>query len=170
MKRAACVLVRRTVPWGIFELTEVLSVSRRDNPFAFGLPGGKAEDGESLKQTAIREMCEEVLSIDIPSEDDLHPVYSAQCGNYWVTTYECSKPVGDRFRQGDAGPVFWVPWSALINIDGVSQAPFADYNQGLMRVVGDSPMPLDPMQKKFMKNKYLFSSSFGWEDSNRFGI
>ena len=37
----------------------ILAVSRRDNPNMFGLPGGKKELGETIKETAIRECREE---------------------------------------------------------------------------------------------------------------
>jgi 8-oxo-dGTP diphosphatase len=37
----------------------ILAVSRKDDPNAFGLPGGKVEHGETEEQAARRELLEE---------------------------------------------------------------------------------------------------------------
>ena len=129
MKRAACVLIRRKTETGI---TEVLAVARRDDHEAFGLPGGKVEPHESSSFAALREMDEEILGL--PTPKSVSPVYSAQFGNFWTTTYlvEFKSPVG-HFETGDAGPVKWVPWSVLTG----PKSPFHEYSACLQKVVGD---------------------------------
>lgn len=66
-----------------------LAVSRKEDERKWGLPGGKANGGESSATAAQRELWEET-QISCRTRD-LVPVYSGPCltGNvtYWVTTY-----------------------------------------------------------------------------------
>lgn len=65
----------------LFALTasgKILMVSRKSGKF--GLPGGKVEEGETLKEACIRELQEETGLVEQPS--NLQLVYSAWCGGY----------------------------------------------------------------------------------------
>lgn len=112
MKQAVCVV--------ILNFDKVLAVSRRGELASWGLPGGKADLGETLKQALIREVKEETHCI--LDENLLEEIYSRKEGEYSVVTYLYKGIVKD-FKQGDAGPVSWVTWDDLI------KGPFGDYNK-----------------------------------------
>lgn len=133
-KRAACVLVRRA---GC-----VLAVSRKDDPTAMGLPGGKLDPADwciareiGLDPAAVaasRELFEETgLHVSVfdlrrvfergPDEDD----------GYITTTFEvdwadCSGTIHTK----EAGRVRWVDWAELL------MGPFGRYNRVLMQTLG----------------------------------
>lgn len=117
-KRAACVLVEYQ--------GAILAVARRDDPNAWGLPGGKCDLFESKEDAAKREFLEEVGTEVTISR----PVYTGLCGEYEVTTFygECDI---SKIKCGDAGRVALVGWGHILN------GPFGNYNQRLKQVIDE---------------------------------
>lgn len=119
-KRAACVLIRH--------MGLVLSVSRKHDPTAVGLPGGKVDPGEDEPTAAVRELEEETgLRVDATL---LRPVFvrHADDEEYMTTTFEvdwhdCVGPI----RTTEQGRVRWVTWDELL------AGPFGRYNAMLMQ-------------------------------------
>jgi 8-oxo-dGTP pyrophosphatase MutT (NUDIX family) len=120
LPRAACVLLKKG--------DRYLSVSRRDNPDTFGLPGGKVDPGED-DETAARRECKEETGLDA---EELRFLFAGRCEateddgvDYWTTTY-----VGDysgEINTDEEGVVRWVTKEDLIG----PKSPFASYNQRL---------------------------------------
>lgn len=109
-----------------------LGVSRKDDPNAFGLPGGKVDPGEDVEDSVVRELREETGFIADPTT--LKCVYEGWCGpgkdgkDYYVATY-----TGDttgEIHTEEAGRVAWVTAQQLL------EGPFGDYNRRLLQTVG----------------------------------
>ena len=120
---AACTLI--IAPTGE---ERVLCVSRKDDPHAWGIPGGKVEPGEAPKAAAKRELAEETGLV-------MHPRHSTrlflgQCvvpntGRMMLTaTYLVPKWSGE-ISTVEKGRVGWRPWSDLL------KGPFWEYNEAL---------------------------------------
>jgi 8-oxo-dGTP pyrophosphatase MutT (NUDIX family) len=122
-KRAACVLIRH--------MGRVLAVSRKHDPRAMGLPGGKVDPGEDERTAAARELFEETgLRVDPVL---LRPVFvwHADDEEYTTTTfevdwYDCVGPI----RTTEQGRIRWVTWKELL------AGPFGRYNAMLMQELG----------------------------------
>lgn len=120
----------------------VLAVARKDDPGAFGIPGGKVdpEDGfltadsfmETIARATAREVREET-GIDLPL-GDFRICYEGVCAppwgglgqSYWMVTLSHPDAEGVVFAsQPGEGVVAWVPWAKL------EAGPFGEYNRKL---------------------------------------
>lgn len=101
---------------------KVLAVSRRDDPTAFGLPGGKVDPGEDLATAAARELKEET-GLDAV---DLHPVFTHQEDDGFTTTTFVGHVTGE-IGTREEGVVKWVDREVLFN------GPFGTYNRALFK-------------------------------------
>lgn len=121
---SACVLVECPITG------RVLGVARRDDPNAWGLPGGKVDEGETEKHAAYRELREETGVVVNPIY--LFEVFRREGG----VTYKVYYPGAGLIRI--ERPKFgeprcdWVTWQQLF--DG----PFGEYNRKLYAALGRS--------------------------------
>lgn len=103
----------------------VLAVSRKDDPTAFGLPGGKVDPGETPERAATRELEEETGLLALSAR----LVYVRHdASGFTTSTFVCD--VAGDLDTDEAGVVRWVRPSALF--DG----PFGDYNRKLWARLG----------------------------------
>lgn len=114
----------------------VLAVSRKDNPIAMGLPGGKVDPWESYQEAAAREFTEET-GYEVNTQDLIY-VYGTHKDEtgYAVKTFllpfKFFNPIAqDTLANHETGVVRWVPWQVLF--DG----PFGNYNRALYIEVSD---------------------------------
>jgi 8-oxo-dGTP pyrophosphatase MutT (NUDIX family) len=120
----------------------VLAVSRKDNPIAMGLPGGKLDAGESYKQAAAREFTEETgYGVD---PKDLIYVYgtgkddTGYCVATFLLPFKFWNPIKqETLAVHETGVVRWVPWQTLF--DG----PYGSYNKALYLEVSDKLQKLN---------------------------
>lgn len=103
----------------------VLAVSRKDDPTAFGMPGGKVDPGETPEQAAARELQEEtgleatsLRLVFVHREDD----------GFVTSTFACR--VAGEIATPEAGLVRWVRPEVLF------QGPFGRYNRALWDRLG----------------------------------
>lgn len=120
LKRAACVLI-------VAEDGKVLAVSRKDNPNAWGLPGGKVDPGETEEQAAGRELQEETGL----TAKKLSQVFSADDGEYMTTTFACEAE--GEIDTTESGVIRWVEPAILLD---PTTSPFSGYNKALFQRLG----------------------------------
>ena len=131
----------------------VLAVSRKDDPSAFGLPGGKVDptDGETdpahllstLQHAVAREVQEETGAVLAPG--GFQVVYQDVCPGgadgraFWQTvlTYHYDD-VFDATTQEGEGVVAMVPWGQL------TSGPFGHFNRKLCSYLREEP-EFDPL-------------------------
>lgn len=107
---------------------KVLAVAQRGTTHEWGLPGGKVEPGENLKEALVREVKEEAhITLD---QNKLEPVFYRIDHPFFVTTYLYQGDVDEIPEQGDAGPAGWVSWEDLLS------GPFGEYNARLKHKLG----------------------------------
>jgi ADP-ribose pyrophosphatase YjhB (NUDIX family) len=117
-KQAACCLIMSADG-------KVLAVSRKDDPNAFGLPGGKIDAGETPEEAAGRELQEETGL----TATALHQVFTRKDADGFVTTtFACE--VQGQINTPEAGVIRWVTPEVLFN------GPFGSYNRRLWAKLG----------------------------------
>lgn len=118
---------------------ELLAISRR-NQDLWGLPGGKVEEGETLKSALVREVFEETGYVVADPE----PVYTAFVPG--EVHYICTTFIGRIVAQASNAPrsepfeghVKWKSPSALVR-----QSPFYQYNRSLFEHLNIKQTSLD---------------------------
>ena len=102
---------------------KVLAVSRKNDPTAFGLPGGKKEPNEVLSQTAIRETLEETgYHITI---DPWNPFFDLENGVFCITYKAKIDTSKSQLPITEKGVVAFKDPQTLV--DG----PFGSYNKDM---------------------------------------
>jgi len=117
-KLAACCLI-------LTQDGHALAVSRKDDPSAFGLPGGKVDPGETPEQAAARELYEETGL----TATKLSHVFTHQEDDGF-TTYTFACEVEGEINTPEAGVIKWVKPAVLFN------GPFGSYNKQLWKRLG----------------------------------
>ncbi len=110
----------------IFKDDKIIGVSRKDNPNAFGLIGGKVEEGETKSHALYREVEEETGLKLLHSKE----IYSGFDGNMPCTTYLCE--AWGEIKTKEAGVVKEIGWEELFN------GPFGDYNRRVYQALYNS--------------------------------
>ena len=123
LKKAACVLVFSE------DGTKILAVSRKDDPHAFGIPGGKVDPNESFLDAAIRETLEETgYHVNVNKHSANNPFIIEDGYGYIVHTFlatiDKNKP-RLQTSEKETGRVAYVTRDDLFN------GPFSTYNKHL---------------------------------------
>ena len=123
---ACCLLIRSD--------GAVLTVSRGDDAFDIGLPGGMQEPNESLDQTAARELREET-GVRISPGASLAPVFMAEAAGIQCTTFTVKGPLtmpGELEGKPFEGFVRWAQPHELCH----PFCTFEAYNSALFEELG----------------------------------
>ena len=114
---------------------KILMVSRKNGKF--GLPGGKVEEGETLKEACIRELQEETGLIE--EQSNLQLLYSAWCQGYLCHTFGLLK--NGKFVELDekvliASNLINSPEGLEVSFKSIKElhenSEFVDYNMGVV--------------------------------------
>lgn len=101
----------------IFRGNKIIGVSRKDNLNAFGLIGGKVEEGEEKAHALYREVEEETGLKLIHGKK----IFSGFDGNMITTTYLCEAE--GQIKTNEKGVVKEITWDELF------AGPFGEYNR-----------------------------------------
>lgn len=133
MKKATGILLVRKADG------KVLTASRRNDFDRIGIPGGKVDPGETVKQAFFREIREET-GIEL-SENDVELVFVSPCEGditYEMYTYLCyAEDISPRadftepFEEEEGIQIRWATWDELMD----EKSPFAKYNTALHEAV-----------------------------------
>lgn len=122
LKRAACVLVFSE------DDTKILAVSRKDDPNAFGIPGGKVDPDESFLDAAVRETLEETgYEVNINPFSARNPFTVEDGHGYIVHTFIATikNKTRQEISEEETGRVAYVSREELF------KGPFSTYNYKL---------------------------------------
>ena len=114
MKQAVCALIYT-------KSGNVIGVSRKDNPTAFGLIGGKVDEGETPEQALVRETFEETGLTIMTCER----IFQRIDGDFICFTYLCTAE--GEITTTESGVVKEVTWMDLFI------GPFGYYNLELYK-------------------------------------
>ena len=88
---------------------DVLMVERKDEPGAFGLPGGKMEPGEDAPAAAVRGLYEETTLVTwAPALEAIYQGFSAR--GRMVSAFLCRAYAGKATTVEGEGSCEWLPW------------------------------------------------------------
>lgn len=124
LKQAACLLLT--------DGADFYTVSRKDSQSAWGFPGGKKDPGESILETAVREVAEEI-GISLQKEH-LLPIYTGFCESngdghdYLVTTFLYTQLVDKNTFTTVLEEKLLGSWKSIAEMQSISTSPFAEYN------------------------------------------
>lgn len=126
--KSACVLIECPIT------KMVLAVSRKDDYGAWGLPGGKVEEGQTEEEAARAELRQEtgiVLYRTWGNTCRLVEVFRREGG---VTFRAETRAISDVVERaaGETGRVAWVTRQQLI------EGPFGEYNNRLFEEISDN--------------------------------
>ncbi len=124
---ACCLLIR---PDGA-----VLTVSRGNDAFDLGLPGGKQEPNEPLDQTAARELREET-GVRISPEAVLTPVFTAEVEDFQCTTFTVKGPLTMPGKLEGKPFEGYVRWAQPYELCQPFFCTFEAYNSALFEKLG----------------------------------
>ena len=119
----------KTVTALLFKDGRVLSVSRKDDSTALGLPGGKVDPGESLEEALVRELFEET-GVRASSYKQVFEAVSSS-GTFYGYTFWVEEWEGKPYSV-EAGVVSWVDPERLV----APSQPFRIYNWALFHEIG----------------------------------
>ena len=95
--------------------SNILGVSRKDNPNLMGLPGGKVDEGELIYDAMVREVYEETgLTVK-----NALPFFFREHGEYYVSVYLILDYEGE-ISTKELGVVKWV------DFDIINKGPFGE--------------------------------------------
>jgi len=104
----------------------VLACARKHRPYAWGMPGGKVDEGETAEQAAVREL-EEETGVEAL---DMVRLFGAPCVNeheggiiYYNNVFLVTRWEGTPKQMPGEGLVAWKDWAA------VQSGPFGTYNR-----------------------------------------
>ena len=110
----------------------ILAVSRRHNPNMFGLPGGKKENNETIKNAAIRECREEtgiIVKDCIQFFERTEPPITPDGLSFYTYCFYALDWEGTP-KNSEEGVVEWMFASELTTtLDEGGKGAFADYNK-----------------------------------------
>lgn len=117
-KHAACCLI-------LSDDGKVLAVSRKDDPTAFGMPGGKVDPGETPEEAAARELQEETGL----TATNLRKVFvHKEADGYTTHTFACE--ASGEIDTPESGVIRWVTPEVMF------AGPFGAYNKRLWAALG----------------------------------
>lgn len=119
----------------------ILAVSRKDNPTAFGLPGGKVEDGQTEESCAIAEL-EQETGAQLYRAMGFEEIFRREGGVTFRVHFSDLYKIVPK-APGETGVVAWVFPKQLI------EGPFGDYNRRLLEHIGKIP----PMTNEEKENR-----------------
>lgn len=99
----------------------ILGVSRKDDPNAWGLPGGSVEEGET-EEYAVQRECKEETGLDITNPVKVFEDICEGKVDYLNSCFTANYDESQGFSTKEKGVVKWVQSKEIVN------GPFGTYN------------------------------------------